>query len=126
MRAEKQQEPPPTACTAFHLKHVSAAIRSWRHLAQIHSHATDAMLHAASYLAMTPRPRSQRYGRVGGMGFGLFAPPLQKLQALDGHGRIYFAEPHRSAALAMLQQRGGIGTMRVDDETRGLAEGMQW
>lgn len=106
----------------FIQRNAATAMREMRRLAEKQPHATDEMLIAASYLSMTPRPRSERYGRVGGLGFGLFTPPLQKLQAMDGHGRIYFAEPHRSAAMLMVKQRGGIGEVRAV----GIAEGLQW
>lgn len=99
-----------------------AAMREMRHLAEKQEQATDEMLIAASYLSMTPRPRSDRYGRVGGLGFGLFTPPLQKLQAIDCHGWMYFADPHRSAVLLMIKQRGGLKEVQAI----GIAEGLQW
>ena len=97
-------------------------MREMRRLAEKQQEATDEMLIAASYLSMTPRSRTECYGRVGGLGFGLFTPPLQKLQAMDCHGRIYFADPHRSAAMLMVKQRGGLKEVRAI----GIAEGLQW
>jgi hypothetical protein len=117
-------EDPDCLCTAFetfHQKHFAAAIKEFRRLARAQNYATDDMLHATSYLAMTPRSRSERYGRVGGQGFGLFAPPLQKLQAIDRHAKYYFGEPHRSACLLMVQQQGGMKALKV----AGVAEGFQ-
>lgn len=107
---------------AFIQRNAAAAMREMRRLAEMHQQATDEMLIAASYLALTPRPRSERHGRVGGLGFGLFTPPLQKLQAMDCHGKIYFADPHRSAAMLMVKQRGGIKDVRAT----GIAEALQW
>lgn len=103
-------------------RHAATAMREIRRLASTLEQATDEMLQAACYLSMTARPRCYRYGRVGGLGFGLFRPPLQKLQALDMHGETYFAEPHLSAARRMVGQRGGLREVHLV----GFAEALQW
>lgn len=97
----------------FIRKHTLASMKELRRMAERREHATDEMIHAAMYLSMTARPRSPRFGREGGQGFGLFSPPLQKLQALDSHVETYWVDPHVSAVRGMIKQRGGLDQLKM-------------